>query len=169
MSQFTLQTFEEAITRYFFPIANEYGWTVTRCRDDAYEIRSPHCVLTVDFYQGQHTRSINLLLTPTNEALNNSVRTGIWPIAGHNGSPFEYIPWEQTAEGFLQEAEYMANLARKYCVPYLLGQKSDWEAVREYWQKESEKSLEKIKGYKFPPNVQKRWHLPPPEGADENC
>jgi hypothetical protein len=168
MSEFSPRTFEIAVARFFQPIAAEYGWQMIRCGSDAYEIVSPHAVMRVDYFQGQHTRSMNLRLRPQGQLHGSTEETGVWPIAGYNGSPFEYIPWDQTAEGFLQEAEYMANMAREFCLPYLLGQKNDWEAVREYWRQETEKDLEKIKGYRFPPNVQKRWHLPPPPSDEKN-
>ena len=162
MSLFTKNTFDEAMARYFEPIAKEHGLPITRRSDNTYEIMSEHCVMVVDWYQGQHTRSLNVTLIPNEKNSNDGKKIGVWPIAGYNGDPFKYIPWEQTAEGFFQEAEYIAKLAKQYCIPYLLGSKTDWKKIEEYWETESEKELEKIKSYKFPPQVQKRWHLPPP-------
>jgi hypothetical protein len=161
MSEFTKNTFDEAVTRFFEPIAKEHGWQTIRRSDNAYEIRSEHCTMVVDWHQGMHARSLNVQLIPNEKASKDRNKIGLWPIAGYNGNPFKYIPWEQTAEGFFQEAEYIAKLTKQYCMPYMLGSKSDWEKVEEYWAAESQKELEKIKGYKFPPQVQKRWHLPP--------
>lgn len=167
MSQFTKATFEEAVARFFQPIAKEHGWQIIRCSDNTYEISSEHCVMIVDWHQGQHTRSLNVTLIPNEADSKDRKKIGVWPIAGYNGNPFKYTPWTQTAEGFFQEAEYMARLAKQYCLPYLLGLKSDWKDVEEYWEAESKKELEKIESYKFPPQVQKRWHLPPPEFPDK--
>jgi hypothetical protein len=162
MSEFTLSTFEQAIALYFEPIAREHGLQLVRCGDDAYEIRSPYCVMRLSFHEGGHTRSMNAILS-RNAGETSGSNIGVWPIAGYNGVNIkQYIPREKTAEGFFAEAEYVSKMVKTFCVPYLLGEKSDWDQVREYWRKESEKELEKIKGYKFPPNVQKRWHLPPP-------
>jgi hypothetical protein len=160
MSQFTASTFEQAFARYFEPIARDHDWPVIRCSDSLYEILSPQFVMEVSYHQGAHSRSINVVLRPASHVGDQSP-IGIWAIAGYNGNPFQYIPWENTAEGFLEEARHMAHLAQEYCLPYLLGQKADADKVREYWRQESEKEMSKIKDYKFPSFVQKRWHLPP--------
>jgi hypothetical protein len=52
-------------------------------------------------------------------------------------------------------------LAKTYAIPYLLGAKSDWDKVQAYIAEKIRKTAEEIKQYKFPPRVQKRWHLPP--------
>jgi hypothetical protein len=168
MSQFTKNTFDEVVSRYFEPMAREHGWQIIRRNDNTYEIPSEYCVMVIDWHQGRHTRSLNVTLIPSEKDSNHLKKIGVWPIAGYNGAPFKYIPWEQTAEGFFQEAEYIAKLAKQYCIPYLLGLKSDWKKVEDHWAIESEKEREKIKSYKFPPQVQKRWHLPPPEFPDSH-
>jgi len=166
MSVFTKKTFDEAVACYFEPIAKEHGWQIIRRNDNEYEIPSEYFVMVIDWHQGQHTRSLNVTLIPNEKDSKERGKIGLWPIAGYNGTPFKYIPWEQTAEGFLQEAEYIAKLTKQFCLPYLLGSKSDWENIEEYWAIESEKEIEKIKSYKFPPQVQKRWHLTPPSTDD---
>src|SRR6266446_3106771 len=108
MSQFTISTFEQAVARYFEPIARQNGWPLIRCSDHLYEIPSPHWVMQVSFHEGAHTRSMNVTLRSGSQKASDSHggdgEIGVWPIAGYNGVPFKYIPWEQTAEGFLEEA-----------------------------------------------------------------
>src|SRR5882672_2522274 len=41
MSKITRETFEQAVIRYFEPIAKEHGWPLTRRGDDLYEVPSP--------------------------------------------------------------------------------------------------------------------------------
>lgn len=169
-----LATFEQAVIRHFEPIAREHNWPLIRRSDDTFEIESPFCVMRLSLHEGAHSRSLNAHLFPISSELSESSGpeggTGVWPIAGYNGFDIkQYIPRGKSTEEFFSEAEYVSNVVKTYCIPYLLGQKSDWDDVREYWRKESEKELEKIRAYKFPPNVQKRWHLPPPPktGAGE--
>src|SRR3954451_12811794 len=87
---------------------------------------------------------------------------GIAVIAGYNGMSTEYIPWEQSEKGLFEEAQYLASMVKEFGVPYLLGQKLDWEKVQEYIRAEVEKEVQKIRKYRYPACVQKRWHLPPP-------
>ena len=162
MSEFTKETFNDAVQRYFGAIAREHGWTLVQRRDDLFRMSSRCAVMEIDYHQGWHTRSMNIIVRPANDPPGSPRQIGVWPIASFNGESFQYVPWEQNAEGFFEEAEYMANLAKRFCVPYLSAERTDWELVKSHWERESEKAIEKIKGYKFPSGAQKRWHLPPP-------
>lgn len=93
---------------------------------------------------------------------------GLLAVAGYNGVNLDILPQEDTEDGLMKYADYLAGQTKRFGLPYLLGQKTDADAVREYWRMESEKELEKIKGYRFPPSVQKRWHLPPPPSDEKD-
>jgi hypothetical protein len=165
MNQITRATFEQAVAQYFGPLAGDNHWPLIRVSDEIFEIRSPLFVMQIRFGIGMHSRNIDTVLIPANQNLEmvkaGKGSFGVLAIAGYNGVDMEIMPKRQTEAGFLEYAEYVANCAKQFGLPYMLGQKSDCENVREYWRNESEKELEKIRGYKFPPNVQKRWHLPP--------
>lgn len=131
-----------------------------------YEIRTAHFVMRIRFETGAHRKSINATLIPASEMPGDIEKgghgeLGVVVVAGYNGLPIDYIPWAQTEEGLFEEAQYRANMAREYGLPYLLGQKSDWERVKEYINEKIEERSKEIRKFKFPPNVQKRWHLPP--------
>jgi hypothetical protein len=167
MGKITIATFEQAVGRYFDPIASEHGWPLIRRGEDVYETASPYFVLRIRFHVGAHAKSINATLIPIDQmpgdvAGGGCGELGVGVIAGYNGAEIKYIPWENTVQGLFEEAQHVANLVRQFGLPYLLGQRSDWNKVKEYVGKEKEKYLEKLRGYKFPPFVQKRWHLPPP-------
>ena len=74
--------------------------------------------------------------------------------------PIEYIPWDATESGFEEQAQHISNMVKQYALPYLLNQRSDWNEITEFLRKKNEQSMTEIKKYKFPQNVQKRWHLP---------
>ena len=174
MSQVTLDTFQKAVISHFEPIARELGKPLIRSKPDLYEIFSQDFVMRIRFHVGAHTKSINATLTPTNQRLDDvdsgateKGELGVAVIAGYNGIPIEYIPWEGTEEGFLGQTQYVANMARQYGLPYLLGKKSDWNSVKEYIEEQIKERAEEIKQYKFLPGVQKRWNLPPPQGEDK--
>jgi hypothetical protein len=165
MNQITLTTFEQAVAQYFAPLARDNHWVLIRVSDEIFEIQSPLFVMQIRFGVGMHTRNIDTVLIPANqnqEMVNAGKGSfGVLAIAGYNGVDMEIMPKRQTEAGFLEYAKYVANYAKQFGLPYMLGQKSDSEKVREFWHNKSEEELEKIRGYRFPPNVQKRWHLPP--------
>lgn len=161
-----IETFERAVARYCEPIARDHDWPLIRLRENVYEIPSPHFVMRVRFDVGAHTKSINATMIPTEQMPGDvengdSGELGVAVIAGYNGISIEYIPRKATEEGFYEQAQYVSDMAKTFGVPYLLGDKSDWNSVKNYIQEKINADAEKISNYKFPPNVQKRWHLPP--------
>jgi len=169
MSQITIEDFEQAVARYFVPIAQEHGWSCIRRAPTVYEIPSPHFVMRIRFDVGAHRRSINALLLPKDQMPGDienggEGELGIAVIAGYNGVTIESIPWDwdQNKNGLLGQAQYVAAMVREHGLPYLTGKKSDWPNVVEFISKRIEERSEHLRKIKFPPNVQKRWHLPPP-------
>ncbi len=172
MSSITIETFKQAVARYFEPITREHGWPLIRRGEDVYETPSPYFVMRIRFHVGAHAKSINATLIPIDQMPGNIAgggcgELGVGVIAGYNGVEIKHIPWENTAEGLFEEAQHVANMVKTYAIPYLLGQKFDWSEVNVYLQNIIAKDLETIRGYKFPPSVQERWHLPPPPDTDE--
>ena len=43
-------------------------------------------------------------------------------------------------------------------VPYLLGNAKDFDAVKKMVSEQTKEDVEKIKNYRFPKNVYKKWH-----------
>jgi len=164
MSKITLDTFVHAVAKYFEPIAKEHTWPLVHQTPNLYEITTPHFIMRIRFDVGAHTKSINATLIPANQMPgdieNGKGELGIGLIAGYNGMPIEYIPWDATESGFEEQAQHISNMVKQYALPYLLNQRSDWNEITEFLRKKNEQSMTEIKKYKFPQNVQKRWHLP---------
>lgn len=172
MGDITHGTFERAVARYFEPIARQHRWPFIRTSAQLYEIPSPHFVMRIRFNIGAHAKSINATLIPTKE-LPGDVEDGghgelgVAVIAGFNGVPIEYIPWDATEEGLFKEAQHVSNMAQQFALPYLLGQKSDWESIKKFICRKADESVKEVKKYRFPRRVQKRWHLPPPNNEKQ--
>jgi hypothetical protein len=164
MSEITINTFEEAVAGYFEPLAREFELPLIRAKENLYEIASRWFIMRISFGIG-HGRSILATLSPSGKSstpdLNDRNEFGIAVVAGYNGMEMQTRP-VGTTEEFFNQAQYVADMARTFGIPYLLGQKSDWNDVKEYIEEKIEREAEGIKKLKFPPNVQKRWHLPPP-------
>lgn len=165
METITLETFDSAVSRYFEILAQKLELRLDRLKDGFYEIPSPYFTMRIRFEIG-HRKSISATLFPTKERpanLDDKIRElGVAVFAGYNGEDMHTKP-VSTVEEFLQLAELTAKMAERFCVPYLLGQKNDFEQVKEYVDKLIEESGIRQKKWSFPKNVQKRWHLPPPD------
>jgi len=164
MSQITEKTFDDAVARFFEPIAREHGWPLIHIIQEMYEVSTSYFIMRIHFDVGAHRKSIYASFLPKEDMLKKSEHErrelGVLVIAGYNGVPIEFIPWDQTESGFFAQAQYMADMVKEFGLPYLLGQKSDWDEVEEDLRKEKEKTSYKAKGYIFSSRVQKRWHLP---------
>jgi hypothetical protein len=127
--------------------------------------------MRIRFWAGMHSKNIDAVLVPAKHQPETTeqeeVVIGIIAIAGYNGIDMDIFPQQQTEDGFMDYARYIAGMAERFGIPYMLGERSDADKVRDYWRTKSEEELEKIRGYKFPSQVQKRWHLPPPPPVDE--
>lgn len=172
MSEITIKTFERSVAEYFEPLAREHGWPLARLREDVYGISSSYFTMRVCYEVGAHAKGLNATLLPSNKIPGCSRKEadrelGVRVIAGYNGVDIGYVSREQTESEFFEEAKYVAELARRFAVPYLIGEKKDWGKVQDYLDKLIAEGVEKIKSYKFPPFVQKRWHLPPPKASGD--
>lgn len=166
----TVETFRAAVMRYFDPIAKEHGWPLIYTAKDLFEIPSSCFVMRIHFGVG-HGRSISVTLKPKqNHALGEDDienELGLAVVTSFGGITMLTRQVSTVAEFFMQ-AEYVASMANRFAVPYLLGKKADWEEVKKFIQRKIEQEQSKIKKVHFPPFVQKRWHLPPPvEGQEE--
>lgn len=56
------ETFDEAIAKYFAPIAGELGLPLTKVDESIYEIPSPHFILRIRLHTG-HRRGFNVIVT----------------------------------------------------------------------------------------------------------
>jgi hypothetical protein len=55
------EIFDEAIAKYFAPIAQELGLSLAKVDDEIYEIPSPHFILRIRLHTG-HRRGLNVIL-----------------------------------------------------------------------------------------------------------
>ena len=173
MGQITIGTFERAVARYFEPIGQEHGWRMTRRTDNLYEVFAGRFVMRIRFEIGAHRKGINATLIPLDVLPGDVERggcgeLGVSVIAGYNDVDIQYIPWEQDEKGFFEQAEYFADLTRRFGVPYLLGQKSDWDGVKNYIEARIDERKKEIREVRFPSFLQKRWHLPGPKDGERS-
>jgi hypothetical protein len=160
------ELFDQTVRKFFEPIARSLTLPLTKVEDGIYEIPSPHFILRIRLDTG-HARGMNAMLRPA--SLHNfdenepGVHYGIGCFIQFHGERLEDTFIEVGSdEAFLEQARLLAKATERYGIPYLLGQGKEWEAVKQMIAAKTEKDVEEIQKYKFPPFVQKRWHLPKP-------
>jgi len=158
------ETFNEAMAKYFAPIAQELGLPLSRVDDGNYEISSPHFILRMRLDTG-HRRGLNVLLRPASQLQFDEDKPG----SEYGLSCFMEFHGEDlkktfidvdSKEDFMKQSHLLAQATRRYAVPYLLGEGKDFDAVRAAIRKRSEESIDEIKKYRFPKNVREEWPLP---------
>jgi len=161
--------FDKAVMRFFKPFAQRLGLAIAKIRDGVYEIPSPHFIMRIRLHDG-HRRGLNVILRSAklkdySEDKPNQ-EYGIGCLLLFQGEDLKQIIVEvNTDEDFLKQAKLLAEASERFCVPYLLGQKSDFEAVREFMKKRGELDLKRIKQMQRNiecnmPSIRQEWIMP---------
>lgn len=162
MNAVTVDVFDKAVRDFFAPIAEQCGLQIVRISDGLYEIPSSHCNMRIQLGIG-HSKGLSVTLCPAQKCSENSngwdTEIGLPVIAKYNGYEiqFEYVG---TATEHRLQASNLSSLAKIYCVPYLLGNKSDLAEIQAFVEKAIEESGIQHKKWNFPKNVREEWPLP---------
>lgn len=160
--------FDEAVAKYFAPIAGELGLPLAKVADGIYEISSPHFILRVRLHTG-HRRGLNVILREASSCKFDEnepfVQYGIGCFMEFHGEDLKQTFIDVDSEGnFMKQAQLLAQATKRYGVPYLLGQGRDFDAIKEVVRKKAEEGIEQIKKYRFPKTVREEWRLPEADG-----
>jgi hypothetical protein len=153
--------FDQAVKKFFEPIARKLGLPLVKVRDGVYEVYSPYFIMRLWLDTG-HARGLNVILREAShrdfDERAPGIQFGIGCFMEFHGERLQdtFIPVD-TDEDFLKRAQLLAQATERYGVPYLLGQGKDFEAVREIKKKEGEEIKKKWENVKFPSFVKKAW------------
>lgn len=164
--------FDKAVAKFFEPIAQKLGLPLAKISDGVYEMPSPYFILRIRLHSGHH-RGLNVMLRQSSTRDFDENKPGIEYDVGcfmlFNGEDIKPLLFDvNTDEDFLKKAQLIAEATKHFGVPYLLGQKNDFEAVREFIKKRGEPELEKIKEMQNNiernlPSVRQEWVIPDDE------
>lgn len=160
MSNIPSSAFDDAVARFFEPLAHRSNLPIQKLFDGIYEIAGQSFAMRIRRGIG-HRKGILVTLLPTRDRYYDDLEN----IRGELGlGNFVEFNNEQltesgidTPEGYLQEAEKLAKSAERFLVPYLLGTRSDFIEVKEHVRKRGEEALREVKKYQFPRNVREEW------------
>jgi hypothetical protein len=142
------ELFEKAVATYFKPIAEKHRFPLVKIGGNIYEIPTIHVILRIGLYSG-HGSGRNLATTLRQVTLCDFVESsphnqfGLGWFASFTGIKIDPFQADlKTDDGFLKLTQFLADLTERFAVPYLLGQKDDFEAVREFAVEKIENNLE---------------------------
>jgi hypothetical protein len=164
--------FDQAVAKHFGPISQKLGLLLSKISDGVYEMPSPHFIMRIRLHTG-HRRGLNVLFRPASLRDFDESKPGIQYDLGcfmlFQGEDLKQVMVDvDTDEDFLRQARLLAGATERFGVPYLLGQKNDFESVREFIQKRGEPELEQIREMqknieRNMPSVRQEWIIPDDE------
>jgi hypothetical protein len=139
--------FDRAVKEFFEPIAAKLGLPLGEIREGVYEIASPRFIMRIRLHTG-HRRGLNVLLREASarefDENEPGIEYGIGNFVMADGEEWEERLVE-TDDDFLRRAEYLVNAAKRFGIPYLLGQKKDFRMVKEMVEQRAVDNVAKIK------------------------
>jgi hypothetical protein len=151
--------FDEAVAKFFEPIARRLGLPLSKVREGIYDIPSPHFIVRIRLHTG-HRRGLNVLLRPASLREFDEDKSGAEYGIG-NFMIFEGAEWKEelveTDADFLKRAAWLAKALEQFGLPYLLGQGRNLDEIKEMVKQRTKEEVKRIENYHFPKNVRKEW------------
>jgi len=151
--------FDNAVVRFFSPLAAKAKLPLNRLQDGIYEIASSEAVMRIRFSAG-HGKSILATIIATcdrsGDVNDTSKELGLGLIARFHGDTM-HTEAVATEPEFFQQAELVAHKAEEHFIPYLLGLRDDLERAKEYVETLIVESGMREKRWNFPKNVREEW------------
>ena len=157
MTQVSGECFDDAVISIFKPVAHRAGLKLQKLRSGIYEIAGRDLVLRLRLGKG-HFKDVLITLAPSTEAPRDldhlTGEIGLNVIAEYHGLT---APDQDTlsVKSFYSSLQRIAELTETLCVPYLLGQKSDYQEIRSFVDRKIESDTKQWGPWPF--NVREEW------------
>lgn len=159
MSKPNAATFNEAVARFFAPVAAKAKLAIQEFGEGVCEAQGKEFTMRIRRGTG-HRKDILVTLLPTAERPADiddmSKEIGLGVVAEFRGETLAESSLN-TEEEYLRSAGKLATAAEKLLLPYLLGVRTDFAGLKEFVAARAEKAVSKIPDYRFPKNVRKEW------------
>jgi hypothetical protein len=149
--------FDDTVTNFYKPIADRAGLKLQKLRSGIYEIAGARFIVRLRQGTG-HKKDLLVTMAPMKvpgrDLDDLSDEIGLPLIAEFHGIE---IPHEDISsnEGFYSSPRRVAETIEQFCIPYLLGRKSDFEELRSFVDRKIEEAGKRE--WRFPPNVREEW------------
>lgn len=159
MNNPNLKTFDSVVPDLFASLAQRAKAGLRRVADGVYEIEAQGFTARVRYGTG-HRKDILVTLLPTSEKplelSDLSREVGLGAVAKFCGENLPELSFDNEEE-YLAYASALAASAEKFLLPYLLGLRTDFSAIKEFVSKNAREGDREVSEFKFPKNVRKEW------------
>jgi hypothetical protein len=140
---------DESVKTFFEPIARKYGFPLLKIRDGTHEMPSPYFILRIELdVECDSGLIVSLRRVTMCDFIERfpGIQYGItWFAPFSAGEIKHYNSYVVTDEDFLKKARILAEMTERFGIPYLLGQKNDFEAIKQLVESEGEPRRQKIR------------------------
>ena len=151
--------FDEAVARFFGPLAERIKLPLRKLNDGIYEIEGKVFAMRIRRGFG-HSRDFLITLSEKSSTPllpeESDQEIGLSVILEFYGKNLA-TPELHTAEGYLRGFEEAAKAAGEFCEPYLLDHRSNFGEIRAFVKHKIEESGARAKKPRFLPNVREEW------------
>ncbi len=159
MKTANLSAFDDVVVNFFAPLADRAKTELRRVADGINEIGTQGFTARVRYGTGHRKDILVTLLATCEKPLeisDLSKEIGLGAVAKFRGENLPELPF-QNEEEYLRYASNLAASAEKFLLPYLLGLRTDFSAIKEFVSKNGLEAAREVSEYKFPKDVRKEW------------
>jgi len=133
------ELFDKSVHQFFEPIARKLELPLFKVDDDIYEIPSPYFILRVRLHTGHH-RGLNVFLRQSSFCdFDENIPGSEYGLGWFMGEDKNQLPNDAcTDDDFIKQVQLFAAASEHFGAPYLLGQQSDLENIKEMVSKKIE-------------------------------
>jgi len=162
MNPMSEKSFEEAVQQFFGLLASERKLALHRVDDGLFEIPSACFSLFIRRGSG-HAPDIGVELVlrkdrphcPKHKSLIEEA-LGLGVIMEFYGAKLEQRDLQSKEDVFI-EAQRLAEAVSTFCIPFLFGQKNDWQKINDFVEGKIRRSGVLTKKYRLPKFVREEW------------
>ena len=150
--------FDESIVTFYKPVADRAGLELQKLRSGIYQIAGASFILRLRQGIG-HKKDLLVTMAPMTTSPRDlddlSGEIGLPLVVEYNGVEVPHEDISSTV-GFYSNPQRVADAIEQFCIPYLLGRKTDFDELRSFVDRKIDAAAWKPP-YNFPPNVREEW------------
>jgi hypothetical protein len=157
----TKAEFEAAVSATFAPLAERHNLKLSKVADGVFIIAGSRFNLRIRAGIGHDKRDFHVTLAPVASMSDDPYdfvqdEIGLAMVAKFQGHQMQTID-HSSADGYRTAFEYAARTTENVCLPYLTGDRDDFDDLKRFVEAEIQASGIRSKKYRFPKNVREEW------------
>lgn len=152
---------DNSVQKWFGQLAGTLGLQVEKVTDGVFEIRSDDFWLRISGSRNHGSDLVDLAITLFSNQRKRGI--GLANIMEFYGDRLISTELVATPASVDREIERLAQLASKYCKPFLRGVSTDWRKITEFVERKIVDESVRERKYDLPKFVREEWEVEPNE------